>query len=93
MRLAAQRAGRAPKQVITDRLKAYLDGVELAFGAETKHVQSRPFISEDSANIIERFHGTLKDRTEVVRGFKNMEHASRVLKKSLWLADFNSALW
>lgn len=87
MRLAYERAGKAPKRIITDQLRAYLDGIELAFGADTKHIQSRPFIAENSTNIIERFHGTLKDRTNVIRGFKNMEKA-RLLTEA-WLIHYN----
>ena len=87
MKKAADRAGKAPKHIITDRLAAYLDGIELVFGADTKHIQSEPFVEADSTNIIERFHGTLKDRTNVVRGFKNMDTA-RVLTDA-WLVHYN----
>ena len=73
--------------VITDRLAAYLDGVELAFGADTKHVQGRPFSVENSTNLIERFHGTLKDRTKVMRGLKKRDSA-RLFAKG-WLIHYN----
>jgi len=50
--------------------------IELVFGADTKHVQSTPFVVyTDSTNIIERFHGTLKDRTQVMRDLKKPETA------------------
>jgi len=87
MHKAATRAGKPPRKVITDRLAVYLDGIELVFGADTKHVQSKPFTVVDSTNMIERFHGTLKDRTKVVRGFKNMETA-RLLTEA-WLVHYN----
>ncbi len=70
---AASKAGKSPRMVITDKLAAYLDGIELAFGADTKHVQSKPFTVENSTNLIERFHGTLKSRTKVLRGFKTLD--------------------
>lgn len=57
------------------------------FGADTKHVQSKPFIDKDSTNVIERFHGTMKDRTNVIRGFKNMENAN--LLTDAWLVHYN----
>lgn len=80
MELAAKRAGdKAPKAVITDKLAAYLDGVELTFGADTEHIQSSPFAKEDDTNIIERFQGTIKDRTKVIRGFKTFETALIIL--------------
>ena len=70
---AAKRAGKAPKVVITDKLRSYLDGIEVTFGADTEHKQSSPFAIGDSTSLIERFHGTLKDRTKVMRGFKDID--------------------
>ena len=87
MKQAADRAGKVPRCVITDKLAAYLDGIELAFGADSKHIQSKPFTVENSTNIIERFHGTLKDRTKVIRGFKNMETAK--ILTDAWLVHYN----
>jgi transposase-like protein len=87
MNEARRRAGKSPKRIITDKLAAYIDGIELVFGANTKHVQGKPFTDIDSTNVIERFHGTLKDRTKVVRGFKNMDTA-RLLTQA-WLVHYN----
>jgi putative transposase len=87
MNEARRRAGKSPKRIITDKLAAYVDGIELVFGADTKHIQSKPFTDVNSTNIIERFHGTLKDRTKVVRGFKNMDTA-RLLTQA-WLVHYN----
>jgi transposase-like protein len=79
MELASERAGKIPKKVITDSLKAYLDGIELTFGSETKHIQSSPFSEIDSTNIIERMQATIKERTKVLWGFKNTESAKLIL--------------
>lgn len=87
MNEAKRRAGKAPKRIITDKLAAYIDGIELVFGADTKHVQGKPFTDINSTNVIERFHGTLKDRTKVIRGFKNMDTA-RLLTQA-WLVHYN----
>jgi hypothetical protein len=87
MNEAKRRAGKSPKRIITDKLAAYIDGIELVFGGDTKHVQSKPFTDVNSTNVIERFHGTLKDRTKVVRGFKNMDTA-RLLTQA-WLVHYN----
>lgn len=87
MKQAADRAGKVPRCVITDKLAAYIDGIELAFGADAKHIQSKPFTVENSTNIIERFHGTLKDRTKVIRGFKNMGTAK--ILTDAWLVHYN----
>jgi putative transposase len=87
MNEARRKAGKSPKRIITDKLAAYIDGIELVFGADTKHIQSKPFTDVHSTNIIERFHGTLKDRTKVIRGFKNMDTA-RLLTQA-WLVHYN----
>lgn len=79
MELAAKRAGKSPKRVVTDKLAGYLDGIELAFGADTQHVQGSPFKIDNDNNIIERFQGTIKDRTKVVRGFKTVPTARLIL--------------
>lgn len=76
-----------PKRIITDKLSIYPDAVEYVFGSDTKHIASKPFTDVDSTNIIERFHGTLKDRTKVVRGFKNMDTAQ--LLTDAWLVHYN----
>lgn len=87
MNEAKRRAGKSPQRIITDKLAAYIDGIELVFGAETKHIQSKPFTDVNSTNIIERFHGTLKDRTKIIRGFKNMQTAE--LLTDAWLVHYN----
>jgi len=87
MKKAKDKAGKAPKRIITDRLAAYLDGIELVFGGAAKHIQSKPFVTVDSTNLIERFHGTLKERTDVIRGFKNMDTAK--LLTDAWLVHYN----
>jgi len=79
MELASERAGKVPKVVITDSLASYLDGIELAFGSETKHIQSHPFAKEDSTSLIERWHATLRERTKVMWGMKKPETARVIL--------------
>ncbi len=87
MNEAKRKADKPPKRIITDKLAAYIDGIELVFGSDTEHIQSKPFVDVNSTNVIERFHGTLKDRTKVVRGFKNMDTA-RLLTQA-WLVHYN----
>jgi transposase-like protein len=87
MNEAKRKADKSPKRIITDKLAAYIDGIEYVFGGDTKHIQSKPFTDVNSTNVIERFHGTLKDRTKVVRGFKNMDTA-RLLTQA-WLVHYN----
>ncbi len=79
MEEASETAGTVPKKVITDGWVGYLDGIELAFGSETKHVQSTPFVEKDSTNRIERLQGSLKDRYKVMRGLKKRDKAEQFL--------------
>lgn len=88
MEKARGRAGKTPKEVWSDGWGGYRDGIELAFGAETKHVITTPFgDADDSSTLIERWHGTLKDRTKVMRGLKTKETAQLILDG--WLMHYN----
>jgi transposase-like protein len=87
MEKALERAGKMPKIVYTDRLRAYLDGIELTFGAYTEHRQGGPFDIQNNTNKIERFHSTLKSRTEIMRGMHNKQTA--VLIMDGWLINYN----
>lgn len=84
---AAETAGKTPKIIVTDYLKSYIDAIELAFGADTLHTKDKPFALKNLNNIIERFHGTLKDRTDVMRGFKSIRTAR--LLTGAWLVHYN----
>lgn len=87
MNEAKRRAGKSPKTILTDKLAAYLDGIEYVFGADTEHIQTKPFTIENNTNLIERFHGTLKDRTKVMRGLKDMASARLITEG--WLLHYN----
>jgi putative transposase len=87
MEKAAKRAGKLPKVVVTDKLKSYIDGIELAYGSETQHKQGKPFQVENNTNLIERFHGTLKDRTKVMRALKNRSTLTKFTDG--WLVHYN----
>jgi transposase-like protein len=77
---AAERANKTPKVVMTDKLAAYLDGIELAYGADAEHKQGSPFDVQTNTNLIERFQGTLKDRTKVLRGLKRPDTARKFIE-------------
>jgi putative transposase len=87
MEKAYKRTGKIPRVIYTDKLRAYLDGIELTFGADTKHRQGGPFDVEDNTNLIERFHGTLKARTKIMRGLKDVGSAK--LFTEGWLLYYN----
>jgi putative transposase len=88
MEKAGRVANKIPLVVITDQLLAYIDGIELTWGSETKHIQSEPFTeAKISTNKIERFHSTLKTRTEIMRGLKSLKTAQALLDG--WLVHYN----
>jgi len=87
MNEARRRAGKAPKKILTDKMGAYINAIDLVFGGATKHIQSTPFTNVNSTNIIERFQGTLKDRTKIIRGFKGKTTAE--LLTDAWLVHYN----
>jgi transposase-like protein len=87
MKQAYDRTGKIPRVIYTDKLRAYLDGIELTFGADTKHKQGSPFDVENNTNLIERFHSTLKERTKVMRGLRRIDTARNFLDG--WLIHYN----
>jgi putative transposase len=87
MKQAYERTGKYPKVIYTDRLRAYLEGIETVYGGETKHIQGSPFDIENNTNMIERFHGTLKERTKVMRGLRTKASARLFLDG--WLVHYN----
>lgn len=87
MKQAYSRTGKAPRVIYTDKLQAYLDGIELTFGADTQHKRGSPFDVEVNTNLIERFHGTIKSRTKVMRGLHTIESARLFLDG--WLVHYN----
>jgi len=72
---AKKRALNTPRFILSDGLPAYPDAIEQVFGADSKHIKSKGFTSEINTNLIERFHGTLKERTKVMRGLKSIATA------------------
>lgn len=87
MKEAEKRAGKIPKQVLTDANRAYDDGLELAFGGDTEHVKTKPFTSGAGTETVERYQGTYKDRVKVMRAFRDME--SLIQFNEGWLVYYN----
>jgi transposase-like protein len=87
MNEAKRRADKSAKTMVTDKLAAYLDGVELVFGASTEHIKTKPLRAEVNTNLIERFQGTLKDRTKAMCGLKGLASAGLITRG--WLLHYN----
>lgn len=81
---ATKKAGKNPKVIITDKLASYLD---VNYGKDTEHRQGGIARIENNTQKIERFHGTLKQRTKVMRGLKNIESAHDFVQG--WLVHYN----
>jgi transposase-like protein len=82
---AVKFAGKEPKLVLTDKLPSYL---EVTYGKGTEHRQGKiATVQEDNTQVIERFHGTLKQRTKVMKGLKNFESALDFIDG--WLVYYN----
>ncbi len=76
---AYQRSGRIPKSIMTDQLDGYVRAIPSTFGKESRHIQVKKFTSKPNNNIIERFHGTLKSRTKIMRDLKSLDTARLIL--------------
>lgn len=84
---ARERSITGPRLIVTDKLAAYLDGIERVFGGDVKHIQSQGMRTASHNNIIERFHGTIKQRTKVMRHLKSRESAKLIMGG--WLIHYN----
>jgi transposase-like protein len=76
---AYARTNRIPKVIMTDHLWAYIYGIKLTFGDQSKHLQVKKFTAKPNNNIIERMQGTIKERTKVMRDLKSLNTAQILL--------------
>jgi transposase-like protein len=88
METARDKAGKIPAQVITNGWKGYLDGIELAYGADVKRIQDMPLDSKvDSTRLAEYWHNTLKVRNVILSRLKLSDRAQLILDG--WLVNYN----
>ena len=78
-RKAKARAAKPPKRIRTNRLAAYIDGIEQVFGGDTRHVRTMGVRSPLHNNLSERLQGTLRERTKVMRGMETPNTAAIVM--------------
>ena len=83
---AAKRAGKKPNVVVSDSLPSYPQAIAEVYG-DTRHIRYKGITKEPNNNVLERFHGTLKARTKVMRGLKGIESAK--LFTDGWLVFYN----
>jgi len=85
-------AKRNPHVIYCDGLPAYPSGFNKVFWTMRKN--TRPELVRkiglraiNSNNLVERLHGTLKDRTRITRGLKEMETVDTLLEG--WVVHYN----
>ena len=82
--MAKLRSATRPKVIITDKLRQYNRAFNKVFYSNIPqrrayHLQSEGFASPTNINLIERFHGTIKQRTKIMRDLKNKQSARVIL--------------
>ena len=77
-----------PNFIVSDGMTAYPDAVERVFGADSEHIRAKGLTAEINTNIIERFQGTVKERTKVMRGLKTIESAKVISEGFIIHYDF-----
>jgi len=77
---ATAKTGVIPDKVFTDGWGGYRDAMEMAYGADSKHIVTKPFTDADmSTNLMERWNGTLKDRLKPMRGMDRNSNMQLIL--------------
>jgi transposase-like protein len=83
---AKKTAGSKPAMMVTDGLRAYEDAFRKEFftlkNPRTKHMRMPRFVDRTNNNIVERLHGTIRERDKVMRGMKG-EETAKVLMDGL----------
>lgn len=78
---ARNKANKMPVVLLTDGWQNYRYASKSQFGRDTVHVVTTPFVKKGlSTNIVERWHGTLKDRLKPMRGMDKSETYQLILE-------------
>jgi len=80
LRKAKETSKTKPEFVITDGLQSYRGAIKKEFytqkGMRTEHLRANSFRKGAiTNNLVERYHGTFRERDKVMRGFKSMSTA------------------
>lgn len=86
---ATAKTGVIPSEILTDGWVGYPDAVEQAYGANAKHIKSKPFAEADlSTNLMERWNGTLKDRLKTMRGMNRNSNFQLILEGFVFFYNY-----
>jgi transposase-like protein len=65
---------------VTDGLGSYASAFDQTFAKnQTHHIRKPRFIDKANNNMVERLHGTIKERTKTMRGLDDSESARNVV--------------
>ena len=71
-----------PREVVTDGLQSYREAFKKEFstlrGPRVKHIRLANLGEKPNNNLVERLHGTFKDRIKVMRGMKRFERTEEL---------------
>jgi transposase-like protein len=84
---ASERTGEVPGLIITGKMRAYPEAIDMAFGSDTMHVQATGSTVHPQANYIDRFYTPLRVRGKTLRGIKKLESANLIIHS--WLVYYN----
>jgi len=77
---ATAKTGTIPSEVLTDGWGGYREAMEQAYGADSKHIVTKPFTDKElSTNLMERWNGTLEDRLKPMRGMDRNSNFQLIL--------------
>ena len=87
MKKAQDKTTQPPEFIISDKLASYIEGIDRVFGTDMWYKESQGFAGRIVTRLIDRFHGTLRDRAKIMRGLKSINTAK--LATDGWLVHHN----
>jgi hypothetical protein len=73
-------SGIVPNVLVTDGLGSYASAFDQTFAKkQTRHIRKPRFIDKANNNMIERLHGTIKERTKTMRGLDDSDSANNMV--------------
>jgi len=80
-RLAKEVTQIKPQAIVTDGLQGYRGAIKKEFPTKTftEHIRLESIRAKKNNNLVERFHGSFRERDKVMRGFKKPETTQELL--------------
>jgi hypothetical protein len=73
-------SGIVPNVLVADGLESYASAFKQTYAKKhTQHIRKPRFIDKANNNMIERLHGTIKERTKTMRGLDDSKSASNMV--------------